>query len=107
MLEIAQESAATIKRLEVKNKRLERAIEDMIEVGPTSNSDLRQIFQNLYTGLEKNKEKLQKPICHWENCTSKNCFAIAKVTLNILIQALFRLLIGVTTVNGKIAQSLT
>ena len=34
---------------------------------------------------------------------SKNCFAIAKVTLNILIQALFRLFVGVTTVNGKIA----
>ncbi|CAB4014839.1 Hypothetical predicted protein [Paramuricea clavata] len=68
LLEIARESASTIKRLQVKNKRLERAMEDMIEVGPTSNSDLQHIFQNLQTGLEKNKEKRQKPICLWENC---------------------------------------
>ena len=68
LLEIARESAGTIKRLQVKNKRLERAMEDMIEVGPTSNSDLQHIFRNLQTGLEKNKEKRQKPICLWENC---------------------------------------
>lgn len=70
LLEIARESAGTIKRLQVKNKRLERAMEDMIEVGPTSNSDLQHIFRHLYIGLEKNNEKRRKPTCHWENCES-------------------------------------
>ena len=70
LLEIARESASTIKKLQLKNKRLERAMEDMIEVGPTSNNYLQHIFRNLYTGLERNKENRQKPICHWENCTS-------------------------------------
>lgn len=45
-------------------------MEGMIEVGPTSNSTLQNIFQNLYMGLERKKEKRQKPICHWENCES-------------------------------------
>ena len=73
LLLIARESAATIKKLQTKNKRLETAMEDMIELGPKSNSDLQQIFDDLFTGLKKNKEKRINPVCLWKNCTSPHC----------------------------------
>jgi hypothetical protein len=57
LLQIALESAATIKKLQTKNKRLETEMEEMIEVGPKSYSDLQRIFNNLYVGLGNNKEK--------------------------------------------------
>ena len=57
LLLIARESAATIKKLQTKNKRLKTAMEDMIELGPKSNSDLQQIFNDLYTGLKKIKRR--------------------------------------------------
>ena len=57
LLLIARESAATIKKLQTKNKRLETAMEDMIELGPKSNSILQQIFNDLYTGLKEIKRR--------------------------------------------------
>ena len=45
-------------------------MEEMIEIGPKSNSDFQRIFNNLYVGLEKNKEKKSNPLCLWEHCGS-------------------------------------
>jgi hypothetical protein len=39
LLQIARESSAKIKGLQTKNKRLETSLEDMVQVGPKSNSD--------------------------------------------------------------------
>jgi hypothetical protein len=38
-------------------------MEEMIENGPKSNSDFQRIFNNLYVGLENNKEKKSNPLC--------------------------------------------
>ena len=45
-------------------------MEEMIENGPKSNSDFQRIFNNLYVGLENNKEKKSNPLCLWEHCGS-------------------------------------
>ena len=71
LLEIARESTAKIKVLQTKNKRLEAALEDKVELGPNTNSDLQHIFNDLYIGLEKNKEKRSNPVCSWEHCPSR------------------------------------
>ena len=74
LLQIARESSAKIKGLQTKNKRLETSLEDMVQVGPKSNSDLERMFNHLYVGLEERREKKHNPVCQWENCKESATF---------------------------------
>ena len=42
----------------------------MMAVGPKSDGDLKHMFNELYAGLERNREKRTKPVCLWESCKS-------------------------------------
>lgn len=56
--------------LKTKNQRLEESRNKLIQVGPNSNKDLKHMFEELQTGLEKNREKVVDPLCQWKNCES-------------------------------------
>lgn len=74
LLSIARKSSMTLKVLKTKNKRLELSVENMVEVGPNSNSDLRRMFNDLYTSLQENRNKQKSPVCLWENCAKTIAF---------------------------------
>ena len=74
MLDIARRSATVIRQLKIKNKRLELAVEDMVELGSNSNDDTQKIFNYLYIGIQENREKQKNPACLWELCTQTNKF---------------------------------
>ncbi|CAB4009887.1 Hypothetical predicted protein [Paramuricea clavata] len=80
LLDIARQSATVIKQLTTKNKRLELAVENMVELGPNSNDDLQGIFNNLYIGLQNNRDKHKNPICLWEACLQTDKFEECTVT---------------------------
>ncbi len=68
LLEIARESARTIKLLKTQNRRLEDSREKMVNVGPNSNEDPKQMFIELQSGLDENRVKLKNPVCQWDGC---------------------------------------
>ena len=74
LLDIARRSATVIKQLKIKNKRLELAVQDMVELGPNSNDDIQKIFNDLYIGIQENREKQKNPACLWELCTQTDKF---------------------------------
>ena len=39
-------------------------------MGPKSDGDLKQMFNELYADLERNRDKRTKPVCLWESCKS-------------------------------------
>ena len=70
LVQIARDSAKTIKMLKTKNQRLEESRNKLVQVGPNSNKDLKHMFEELQSGLEKNREKVVNPLCQWKNCES-------------------------------------
>ena len=74
LLNIARQSATEIKRLKMKNTMLELEVKNMVEVGPNSNDDLKAIFNQLYTGMQNNRNKQASPACLWEACTQTSTF---------------------------------
>ena len=69
LLNIARQSATKVKHVKMKNTMLELAVKNMVEVGPNSNDDLKAIFNQLYTGMQDNRNKQASPACLWEACT--------------------------------------
>ena len=78
LLNIARQSATEIKRLKMKNTMLELEVMNMVEVGPNSNDDLKAIFNQLYTGMQDNRNKQASPACLWEACTQTSTFEDAE-----------------------------
>ena len=74
LLGIARQSAAELKVLKTKNKRLESYIDNMVELGPESNDDLRRMFNDLYDGMMDNRERQRSPVCLWQNCTEPTVY---------------------------------
>jgi hypothetical protein len=46
----------------------------MVDVGQSSNNDLKTMFNNLYTGLQENRNKQKSPVCLWEACLKTDIF---------------------------------
>ena len=70
LVQIARDSAKTIKLLKTKNQRLEEFRNKLVQVGPNSSKDLKHMLEELQTGLEKSREKVVNLLCQWENCES-------------------------------------
>ena len=66
LLNIARQSATKVKHVKMKNTMLELAVKNMVEVGPNSNDDLKAIFNQLYTGMQDNRNKQASPACLWK-----------------------------------------
>ena len=74
LLDVARQSSTLLKRLKTKNNRLELAVENMVDVGQSSNNDLKTMFNNLYTGLQENRDKQKSLVCLWEACLKTDIF---------------------------------
>ena len=70
LVQIARDSAKTVKMLKTKNQRLEESRNNLVRVGPNSDKDLKIMFEDLHAGLEKNREKIANPLCQWKHCES-------------------------------------
>ena len=70
LVQIARDSAKIIKMLKTKNKRLEESRNKLVQVGPNYDKDLKHMFEELQTGLEKSREKKVNPLSQWKNCES-------------------------------------
>ena len=49
-------------------KRLEQHQQNMSTVGSNTDSEFRQLFQELYSEIRHKMEKHDNKICYWDNC---------------------------------------
>ena len=49
-------------------KRLEKHQENMNAIGHNTDKEFRQLFQELYSGLQSKIEKHNNKICYWDDC---------------------------------------
>ena len=63
-------------RLLKNSEKLKRPDESkkQIDVGPKSDSDLKQIFNDLYLGVSKTKERVNRLLCEWKDCHNNSKF---------------------------------
>ena len=54
--------------------QLESYIDNMVELGPESNDNLRRLFNDLYNGMMDNRERQWSPVCLWQNCTESTVY---------------------------------
>ena len=74
LIEHSRESANKLHGMQVKMKRLEQHQQNMSTVGSNTDSELRQLFQELYSGIKNKIEKHDNKICYWDNCNVDNEF---------------------------------
>ena len=90
LLNYARNSARKLRTLKMRISRLEKAKAKMQQVGSSSDTDLRYMFDKLQNGVERNSFKLENPVCHWKGCelgkfTDVECFSLIPHT-NFYIQ---------------------
>ena len=56
-------SARKLRTLKMKISRLEKAKAKIQQVGSSSDTDLRDMFDKLQSGVERNSSKLENPVC--------------------------------------------
>ena len=68
LIEHSRESAKKFHAMQVQMKRLEKHQENMSAVGNNTDKEFRQLFQELYSGLQSKIEKCNNKICYWDDC---------------------------------------
>ena len=81
LLEHSRQMADKIHMMQVKINRLETYQREMSTVGSNTDSDFRNLFQQLYKGLGKIVEKHNNNTCYWDFCQSENEFKSPELLL--------------------------
>jgi hypothetical protein len=81
LVEHSRDTANKLHAMQVRMKRLEEYQENMSTVGSKTDSEFRQLFEDLFHGLKKKVEKNNDKACYWDNCNSNNDFNTAELLL--------------------------
>ena len=81
LLKHSREMADKIHVMQIKIKRLEEYQREMSTVGSNTDSDFRNLFQQLYKGLNKVVEKHDNNTCYWEGCNLETEFKTPELLL--------------------------
>ena len=82
LIENSRYMTEKIHNLETRVKRLEQHQETMSTVGTDTNSDFRSLFQQLYSGLSKVKEKHDHNNRYWKDCNDETEFKSKDLLMN-------------------------
>lgn len=71
LIEHSRESAKKLHAMQVQMKRLKEHQENMSAVGNNTDREFRQLFQELYSGLQSKIKKHDNKLCYWDDCYSE------------------------------------
>jgi hypothetical protein len=82
LIEHSRESAKNLHAMQVQMKRLEQHQQNMSTVGSNTDSEFRQLFQELYSEIRNKMEKHDNKICYWDNCNVDSEFDTPDLIIN-------------------------